>query len=182
MADRDAQDHVDHASAPQRARARRRALGKERLRPEPGRRRRAASGSISRRRKRATRRWRRGSRATGPSAATAGRRSRSRSRSPRRWPRRRGPAGPFCVDCLTLWLSNLMFAGRDVEAEIARLAEVDRRARRARRSSSPTRSGSGSCRRRSSGANFATGRAAPIARSRGPATRSCSSPRACRRS
>ncbi len=26
------------------------------------------------------------------------------------------------VDCLTLWLSNLMFAGRDVEAEIARLA------------------------------------------------------------
>ena len=28
------------------------------------------------------------------------------------------------VDCLTLWLSNLMLAGRDVEAEIARLAEA----------------------------------------------------------
>ena len=26
------------------------------------------------------------------------------------------------VDCLTLWLSNLMLAGRDVEAEVARLA------------------------------------------------------------
>jgi adenosylcobinamide kinase / adenosylcobinamide-phosphate guanylyltransferase len=25
------------------------------------------------------------------------------------------------VDCLTLWLSNLMFAGRDVENEVARL-------------------------------------------------------------
>jgi adenosylcobinamide kinase / adenosylcobinamide-phosphate guanylyltransferase len=28
------------------------------------------------------------------------------------------------VDCLTLWLSNLMSAGRDVEAEISRLAEA----------------------------------------------------------
>jgi adenosylcobinamide kinase / adenosylcobinamide-phosphate guanylyltransferase len=28
------------------------------------------------------------------------------------------------VDCLTLWISNLMFAGNDVEAEIARLAQV----------------------------------------------------------
>ena len=28
------------------------------------------------------------------------------------------------VDCLTLWLSNLMLAGRDVEAEISRLAEA----------------------------------------------------------
>jgi adenosylcobinamide kinase / adenosylcobinamide-phosphate guanylyltransferase len=28
------------------------------------------------------------------------------------------------VDCLTLWLTNLMFAGRDVEAEIARLART----------------------------------------------------------
>ena len=28
------------------------------------------------------------------------------------------------VDCLTLWLSNLMFAERDVEAEIERLAEA----------------------------------------------------------
>lgn len=28
------------------------------------------------------------------------------------------------VDCLTLWLSNLMLAGREVEAEIARLAQA----------------------------------------------------------
>jgi len=28
------------------------------------------------------------------------------------------------IDCLTLWLSNLMLAGRDVEAEISRLAEA----------------------------------------------------------
>jgi adenosylcobinamide kinase/adenosylcobinamide-phosphate guanylyltransferase len=28
------------------------------------------------------------------------------------------------VDCLTLWLSNLMLAGRDIDAEIARLEEA----------------------------------------------------------
>ncbi|EKM98253.1 MULTISPECIES: bifunctional adenosylcobinamide kinase/adenosylcobinamide-phosphate guanylyltransferase [unclassified Acidocella] len=27
------------------------------------------------------------------------------------------PAGPVLVDCLTLWLSNLMFAERDIEAQ-----------------------------------------------------------------
>src|SRR3546814_9713490 len=31
------------------------------------------------------------------------------------------PDRPVLVDCLTLWLSNLMFAGRDVDAETARL-------------------------------------------------------------
>ena len=31
------------------------------------------------------------------------------------------PRRPVLVDCLTLWLSNLMFAGRDVDAESARL-------------------------------------------------------------
>ena len=34
------------------------------------------------------------------------------------------PGRIVLVDCLTLWLSNLMLAGRDVEAEIARLAEA----------------------------------------------------------
>ena len=34
------------------------------------------------------------------------------------------PGRALLVDCLTLWLSNLMFAGRDVEAEIFRLAET----------------------------------------------------------
>jgi len=32
------------------------------------------------------------------------------------------PGRATLVDCLTLWLTNLMFAGRDVEAELARLA------------------------------------------------------------
>lgn len=31
---------------------------------------------------------------------------------------------PVLVDCLTLWLSNIMLAGRDVEAESARLREA----------------------------------------------------------
>ena len=34
------------------------------------------------------------------------------------------PGRAVLVDCLTLWLANLMFAGRDIEAEIARLAET----------------------------------------------------------
>jgi adenosylcobinamide kinase/adenosylcobinamide-phosphate guanylyltransferase len=34
------------------------------------------------------------------------------------------PDRPILVDCLTLWLSNLMEAGRDVAAEAARLAEM----------------------------------------------------------
>lgn len=34
------------------------------------------------------------------------------------------PDRPVLVDCLTLWLSNVMLAGRDVEAECRRLADV----------------------------------------------------------
>lgn len=34
------------------------------------------------------------------------------------------PDRPLLVDCLTLWISNLMHAGRDVAAEGERLAEV----------------------------------------------------------
>src|SRR3546814_15228505 len=33
------------------------------------------------------------------------------------------PDRPVLVDCLTLWLSNLMFAGRDVDAETARIVD-----------------------------------------------------------
>jgi adenosylcobinamide kinase/adenosylcobinamide-phosphate guanylyltransferase len=33
------------------------------------------------------------------------------------------------VDCLTLWLSNLMFANRDVEQDTSALADVVRRSR-----------------------------------------------------
>lgn len=34
------------------------------------------------------------------------------------------PARPVLVDCLTLWLSNLMFAERDIDAETQRLCAV----------------------------------------------------------
>lgn len=34
------------------------------------------------------------------------------------------PDRPVLVDCLTLWISNLMHAGRDVDNETARLTEV----------------------------------------------------------
>mgnify|MGYP001806749821 CR=1 FL=1 len=34
------------------------------------------------------------------------------------------PARPVLVDCLTLWISNLMHAGRDVERETSALCEV----------------------------------------------------------
>jgi adenosylcobinamide kinase/adenosylcobinamide-phosphate guanylyltransferase len=34
------------------------------------------------------------------------------------------PGRPVLVDCLTLWLSNLLMAGRDVEAAIAELLET----------------------------------------------------------
>lgn len=34
------------------------------------------------------------------------------------------PERPVLVDCLTLWLSNLMLAGRDVEAAVAGLADA----------------------------------------------------------
>ena len=36
---------------------------------------------------------------------------------------------PVLIDCLTLWLSNLLLAGRDVEAETDRLAATLARAR-----------------------------------------------------
>ena len=34
------------------------------------------------------------------------------------------PGGPVLVDCLTLWLSNLMLADADIEAETARLEQA----------------------------------------------------------
>ncbi|MEL7466485.1 MAG: bifunctional adenosylcobinamide kinase/adenosylcobinamide-phosphate guanylyltransferase [Pseudomonadota bacterium] len=37
---------------------------------------------------------------------------------------RRDGEAPFLVDCLTLWLSNLMLADRDWEAEFAALADL----------------------------------------------------------
>ena len=40
-----------------------------------------------------------------------------------------GPACPILVDCLTLWLSNLMLAARDIEAETAKLIAAVQAAR-----------------------------------------------------
>ena len=39
-------------------------------------------------------------------------------------PRRRGRGGSVLVDCVTLWLSNLLLAERDMEAAIAELAAL----------------------------------------------------------
>ena len=68
------------------------------------------------------RKWRRASPATGLTGAGAGRPARNRWRSPRRFDAEARPGRAVLVDCLTLWLSNLMLAGREVEPEIARLA------------------------------------------------------------
>ena len=43
--------------------------------------------------------------------------------------RQAAPARVILVDCLTLWLNNLMFAGRDVAADQAALLEALREAR-----------------------------------------------------
>ena len=79
---------------------------------------------------------------------------------------------PVLVDCLTLWLSNLMLAEADIAAATARL---ERRWRRRRRpsSSSPTKSGSASCRRRRSAGASATPRACSTSASPRAPTRSC---------
>ena len=52
--------------------------------------------------------------------------------------------GPRLVDCLTLWLSNLMHAERDWDHEVTELAAA-LPGRRAPSFSSPTRSASASC-------------------------------------
>ena len=70
------------------------------------------------------RRWRRASPGTGRTGARAGRRWRSRSRSPGRFGAEARPGRVVLVDCLTLWLSNLMLAGRDPGAAVAGLADA----------------------------------------------------------
>ena len=56
------------------------------------------------------------------------------------------PGAALLVDCLTLWLSNLMDAGRDIAAETRRLTDCLARLEGGR-CWSPTRSASASCRR-----------------------------------
>ncbi len=63
---------------------------------------------------------------------------------------------PVLVDCLTLWLSNLLLGGHDVGvASDALLAALERRAA-AHRAGGAARSDSGSCRRTRSAAASAT--------------------------
>ena len=62
-------------------------------------------------------RWRRASPTIGRAGACAGPRSRNRSIWPRRWGQACSPDSAVLVDCLTLWLSNLLGAERDVAAE-----------------------------------------------------------------
>jgi hypothetical protein len=79
------------------------------------------------------------------------------------------------VDCLTLWLSNLMFAERDPEIEAKRLVRfLD--VSRYPIVSCPTKSASASCRRRRSAAPFAMRRAASTRSSRPPCRMLLSSP------
>ena len=81
------------------------------------------SDSIWRPRRRETRKWRSASPATRPTEVGAGRRSRSRSKSPARSAAEARPGRVIVVDCLTLWLSNLMFEARDPAPAIAGLAD-----------------------------------------------------------
>ena len=64
----------------------------------------------------------------GRAAARSGARSKFRSRSPRRSPRRPRSGSPVLVDCLTLWLSNLLLAGKPPEEEARALCSALREA------------------------------------------------------
>ena len=66
-------------------------------------------------------RWRRASAITASGAARVGSPSKSHSDLPRALQRAAGEGRAILVDCLTLWVSNLMAAGRDVTAETERL-------------------------------------------------------------
>ena len=74
--------------------------------------------SISRPPRRSTRRWRRGSPRIARGAGRNGARSRCRSIWWRRCARECAAGRAVLVDCLTLWLTNLMVRERPVEAEI----------------------------------------------------------------
>ena len=97
------------------------------------------SGSIWRPRRRETRKWRRASPATRPTEAKAGRRWRSRSKSPAPSAAEARPGRVVVVDCLTLWLSNLMLAGRDPAPAVDGLSPTPWRRSPARRSWYPTK-------------------------------------------
>ena len=80
-----------------------------------------APGSTSPRRKRATTRWRPASRRTAPAAGPGWRTVEAPLALAETLEAEGRPGRALLVDCLTLWLSNLMEAGRDIAAEIERL-------------------------------------------------------------
>ena len=67
------------------------------------------------------RKWRRASQSIARGAEPTGSSARCRSISCPRWSQTDG-GGARLVDCLTLWLSNLMHAERDWEREVTELA------------------------------------------------------------
>ena len=137
-----------HAGA-HRVRRRRRALRQEPVRPAARARPRASAACSSRPRRRSTPRCTRAS----PAHRADARRRLSHPRRAARAARARSSAwhsqrdDVVVVDCLTLWLSNLLLRGDDARADPR--AQVDALARRCssarvpRRASSPTRSGIG---------------------------------------
>ena len=91
------------------------------------------------------------------------------------------PGRVVVVDCLTLWLSNLMLAGREPGAAIAALARaIGDLAGPVILVSNEV--GMGIVPSTGSVGSFATGRGGRTGRSPRPATRRCSSPPACRSS
>jgi hypothetical protein len=89
------------------------------------------------------------------------------------------PGSAVLVECLTLWLSNLMEADRDIDAETRRLLAA---LEEARASSSPTRSARASSRPTRSAATTPTPSAPSTSRSPPPPTTSFLSPPDCRSS
>ena len=175
-----AADGAERRRRPQPARARRRAVGKKRVRPKACGRRRGRAALPRHRARRATRRWRRGSPATRPTAAPAGRRW--RSRWPCRGARRRGaarPGGSCRLPDAVDFEPHVRRPRRRGRNRPSRTGDLG--ARRAGRDRLQRGRARAWCPRRSSAGIFATRRVGPIARSPAPATRSCWSPRACRR-
>ena len=157
------------------------ARAKSRYAREPDRRLAAALEAVWtmwRRPKRATTKWRRASGPIARAAARIGTPSKRRAILRRRL--RLAATTPVLVDCLTLWLSNLMLAEADIEQEMRKL-EAGAGGRRRRRSSwSPTKWDLGSCRAFRSAAVFATCRAFSISASPRAPTAWFSWSRACR--
>ena len=78
-------------------------------------------GPMSRPRRPSTTRWRRGSRSTERAASMDGPRSRRPLDLADVVTAQRSSGAPILIDCLTLWLSNVMLDGRDVDAACGEL-------------------------------------------------------------